>query len=88
MVHQESLLVLDSDHSVNFHWSHQALKDSIINKWIQFDPHEQPFLKQYTTYIYIVKEFSQLKLEAIISLLFGATHEYRPSQATTWHMAW
>ena len=81
MVHQESPLALDSDHSINFHWSHQALKES-INKWIQFDPHEQPFLKQYTTYMYIVNEFSQLKLEGIIS------HEYRPSQATTWHMAW
>ena len=77
MVHQESLLVLDFDHSINFHWSHQALKES-----------EQPFLKHDTTYMYIVKEFSQLKLEGIISPLFGATQEYRPSQATTWHMTW
>ena len=74
MVHQESLLVLDSDHSINFHWSLQALKES-INRWIQFDPHEQPFLKQYTTYMYIVKEFAQLN--------FGRNHF-----STFWSNLW
>ena len=79
MVHQESLLVLDSDHSINFHWPHQALKESVNNTvWPSWAT------KQDTTYR--VKEFPQLKFKGNISQpLFGVTHEHLPSQATTWH---
>lgn len=88
MVHQESLRVLDSDHSINFHWSPQALKESINNTvWSSWATISQT---GNHLHVYIVKVFSQLKLEGIISPLFGVTHEHLPTQATctTWHMAW
>ena len=82
MVHQETLLVLDSDHSINFYWPHQALKESINNRvWPSWAT------KLDTTSR--VKEFPQLKLKGNISQpLLGVAHEHLPSQATTWHMAW
>ena len=80
MVHQESLLVLDSHHSINFHWPHQALKESVNNTvWPSWAT------KQDTTYR--VKEFPQLKLKGNTSQpRFGVTHEHLPSPATPWHV--